>query len=252
MNWYLLDERQDPGHQLEWLENLLEQIESNEGFAIIIAHIPTYDCLHQFGLRYKALVERYQHIVRFSIFGHTHYEDLNIVQAINTTQPIGFNLISASGTSWTTMKNGNPSFTVIDFDEEYMVPINTHTYFLNLTEANEHRNTTPTWKEQHDMLKEYNLEDMSPSSMLALTERIFNEQEVASQYSWNRNRRGGGSPLRPVAALHDVEQKCRLQSSEDFELKDCKGKKHIDLLHPDLNTFSDWVIGNWVNVSPKE
>ena len=124
MNWFLLDDRSDPGQQLQWLEDDLAHLEKQGGFAHIIAHIPPNDCLHQFGLRYKALMERYQHIVRFSSMGHTHYEDYNVVRAINTTQPIGFNLITPSGTSGSNM---NPSFTVIDFDEEYMVPINTHT-----------------------------------------------------------------------------------------------------------------------------
>ena len=65
LNWWMLDNRADPGHQLEWLENELIKIEKDEGFAMIIAHIPTSDCLHQFGIRYKALMERFQHIVRF-------------------------------------------------------------------------------------------------------------------------------------------------------------------------------------------
>ena len=65
LNWWLLDDRTDPGSQLEWLENELSQLEKDGGFAHIIAHIPSRDCLHQFGYRYHALIERYQHIVRF-------------------------------------------------------------------------------------------------------------------------------------------------------------------------------------------
>ena len=65
LNWWMLDNRSDPGHQLEWLESELVKIEKDQGFAQIIAHIPTTDCLHQFGIRYKALMERFQHIIRF-------------------------------------------------------------------------------------------------------------------------------------------------------------------------------------------
>jgi len=39
--------------------------------------------------------------------------------------------------------NKNPSFTVFDFDAEYMVPVNAHTYYFNLTEANASPNAVP-------------------------------------------------------------------------------------------------------------
>lgn len=208
MNWWLLDERKDPGHQLEWLEAELAKIDKDGGLAQIIAHIPPNECLHQFGLRYKSLMERYQHIVRFSSMGHTHDEDINVVKAINSTQPIGFTFITPSGTSGSNM---NPSFAVIDFDEEYMVPVNTHTYILDLNEANAlPKGQAPVWREQHDMIKEYNLKDMSPSSMLDLTERIYSDQETASQYAWNRIRRGGVDTARPVAKVNDAAQRCYL------------------------------------------
>ena len=80
-------------------------------------------------------MERYQHIVRFSSFGHTHFEDINVVKAFNSSQPIGFNFITPSGTSYGNSHKINPAFVVIDFDEQYMVPINTHTYVLDLNEA---------------------------------------------------------------------------------------------------------------------
>ena len=247
MNWWLLDDRTDPGHQIEWLEKELMQIEKDEGFAHVIAHIPPEECLHQFGLRYKALMERYQHIVRFSSMGHTHFEDIEVVRAVNSTDPIGFNLVTASGTSGADM---NPSFTVIDFDEEFMVPVNTHTYYLNLTEANAlPADAKPTWHELHDMVEEYSLEDMSPSSMKNLTERLYNDVDLASQYDWNRIRRGGEPNTRPTAKLHDLRY-LGLQASETFELKDIMKEKHIDLKHPDISTFFEYLIGNWINVGP--
>ena len=95
--------------------------------------------------------------------GHSHFEDIEVVRAVNSTDPIGFNLVTASGTSGDDM---NPSFTVIDFDEEFMVPVNTHTYDLNLTEANAlPADGKPVRHELHDMVEEYSLEDMSPSSL---------------------------------------------------------------------------------------
>ena len=107
-------------------------------------------------------MERYQHIVRFSSFGHHHYETFRVVRAINTTDPIGFYLVTGSGTSY---GHKNPGFAVVDWDEEYMVPVNIHTYYMNLTEANMNPEAEPEWKELHDWVSEYNLEDLSPSSI---------------------------------------------------------------------------------------
>jgi len=72
MNWYLFGQRNDPGNELAWLEEELASIEEAGGVAILMAHIPPTDCLHEWGARFRALMDRYQHVVRFSTFGHTH------------------------------------------------------------------------------------------------------------------------------------------------------------------------------------
>jgi hypothetical protein len=103
-------------------------------------------------------------------------------------------MITGSGTSG---GNRNPAFTVMEFDAEYMVPLNTHTYFMNLTEANADSNAEPVWQELHDFVKEYDLKDMSPSSVKDFTERMYNNADLASQYEWNANRRGGSPSVKP-------------------------------------------------------
>lgn len=132
-NTWLIKNRNDPGQQLSWLENELSQLESKGGFAIIIAHIPIYACLSEYGRRYTALMERYQHIVRFSNFGHTHQNDLYLTSSQENSQPIGLNVVTGSVTTYI---NRNPSFSVIDWDSEYMVPINIHVYYFNISKAN--------------------------------------------------------------------------------------------------------------------
>lgn len=244
MNWWLLDNRVDPGHQIDWLEKELLQIEKDGGFAYMIGHIPPHSCLHQFGIRYKVLMERFQHIVRFSSFGHSHNESIFLTMAINTTQPIGFNFITGSGTSG---GDKNPAFTVIDFDAEYMVPLNTHTYFMNLTTANANPDATPEWHELHDFVKEYGLKDLSPSSIKEFTERMYNNSDLASLYEWNSNRRGGEPSVKPHAKEHNIKYLC-LQTSEAFEEKDCKNEPHINLKSLDLTSFFEYFIGDWIEI----
>lgn len=71
-NWYLPGFKNDPADHIAWLENELKEIEAAGGYAYIIGHIMPKDFLEVFGGRYQALMERYQHIVRFSMYGHTH------------------------------------------------------------------------------------------------------------------------------------------------------------------------------------
>ena len=125
MNWYLLknENRYDPGLHIEWLQNELDNLEAINGSAIIICHIPTNgDVLHGWGHRFRGLMERYQNVVRFGLFGHTHDEEYSIVQSITGGEKnIILNYIAPSVTPYT---DKNPSFTLIEIDEEYMVPLN--------------------------------------------------------------------------------------------------------------------------------
>uniref|UniRef100_A0A7S3IM91 Uncharacterized protein n=1 Tax=Strombidium inclinatum TaxID=197538 RepID=A0A7S3IM91_9SPIT len=244
MNWWLVDDRSDPGHEIAWLEEELSQIEADGGFAYMIAHIPPKGCLHQFGVRFHALMDRYQHIVRFGSYGHSHNEQIFLTMGVNTTQPIGFNIITGSGTS---DGDRNPAFTVLEFDKEFMVPLNIHTYTMNLTEANLNPEETPQFFELHDFLTEYGLDDLSPSSMKEFTERMYNDVDLASQYEWNMNRRGGTPSVKPKAKLHNKSYLC-LQASETFEKKDCEGHPHINLKSGDLTDFFEYFIADWIQV----
>ena len=240
LNWYLLEDRDDPGAQLQWLEGELSDLEKAGGFAHIMAHIPTDSCLHQFGIRFKSLMERYQHIIRFSSFGHTHQEDIQIVQAINTTDNIGFNLITGSGT---TMTNINPGFTVIDFDEEYMVPVNTHTYYMDMDASNQDPTKGIKWVELHDMVKEYNLKDMSPNSMAKMSMDLFTDVAMANKYEQNRFKLGNPNAK---AKANDMKYKCMI-ATETFQLRECMGQKDIDL--NDGASIFDLIISNWITTS---
>lgn len=44
LNFWLMSERNDPGHELAWLEKELSDLEKKNGFAYIIGHIPSNEC----------------------------------------------------------------------------------------------------------------------------------------------------------------------------------------------------------------
>ena len=186
MNFAMIKTRYDPGDQLAWLESELIGLEEIGGQAILIAHIPPiyYECVHGFSIRFKALVERYQHVIRFGLYGHEHEEWMQLYTSVhNPNQRIGLSFMSGSTTTFT---KKNPSFTVIDLDEQFMVPLNFKTYFFNITKASLNP-SAPNWELLHDYLGYYNLSDLRPDNIYkGLALKVRDDEFVAKQYLWNK------------------------------------------------------------------
>ena len=83
-NYYLITERSDPGKQFEWLQNELLAVERAGGVAIVLGHYDPSGCMHEWGVRFRALMERFQHVVRFGLQGHEHREFFAITNSMTT------------------------------------------------------------------------------------------------------------------------------------------------------------------------
>lgn len=165
----------DSGHQLEWFQDLLSQIEEENGYAIVLAHVPNQDeCTRQYARRYHAIVERYQHIVRFGVFSHTHMEQFQVMRSIYKGQPMGTSFIIGSTT---TFQGKPPSFDIMYLDPDTMLPVDLETWAFDLDAAN--ANDTLEWKLKIDHRKDYQLEDFSPASLMNLSERILKDEQSA-------------------------------------------------------------------------
>jgi hypothetical protein len=106
-------------------------------------------------------MERYQNVVRFGLFGHTHDESISIIKSLTGNQEnIGMNFVAGSLTSYT---DKNTSFTVIEIDEEFMVPVNFKTYYFNIEKANAEGKIT--WEILHDFKNFYGLKDLRPDEL---------------------------------------------------------------------------------------
>jgi len=59
-NWESVVTFTDPGNMLRWLEKELETLQSVNGSAIILSHVPNLDeCNRQYGRRYHAIMDKY-------------------------------------------------------------------------------------------------------------------------------------------------------------------------------------------------
>ena len=50
------------------------EVEAQNGLAIMLGHYTPVNCQHEFGVRFRALMERFQNVIRFGLTGHTHLE----------------------------------------------------------------------------------------------------------------------------------------------------------------------------------
>ena len=129
-NFFLLNSRYDPGNQLSWLEAKLAQMEMNGEIAILIGHHPvaSSSCLYEWSARFRILMDRYQHIVRLSFFGHMHEEQHNAIKSWRNNKFIGTNFWSGSVTTYSHIY---PSFRRFILDSETMLPVEIETYRLD-------------------------------------------------------------------------------------------------------------------------
>ena len=65
-----------------------------------------------------------------------------------------------------------------------MVPVNLHTFIMNMTVANANPSKLPEFYELHDWLHEYNLTDMSPRSIKDFSERLYNDGGKDLRQPW--------------------------------------------------------------------
>ena len=152
-----------------------------------------YECNHGWSLRFKALYERYQHVIMFGFYGHEHAEWIQLYPSVrNPHEFIGMAYLVGSTSTYL---NRNPAFSVVDLDQQYMVPINIHTHFFNISKAHDDP-TSPQWEYLHDYRSTYNLTDLSPSSIYqGLALRVKDNEQAAILYE---NYRGRNSPHRSV------------------------------------------------------
>lgn len=124
-------------------------------------------------------------MIRFGLFGHTHKEDFQIANSMSDPEkPI---LVNSIGGSVTTYQFKNPSFMVIDFDAETMLPVNMRTYFTDLSKATE-SSEPPVWEVLHDYKETYGMVDLSPSSFKKFAESLKHDTYMASLFKWNEDR----------------------------------------------------------------
>jgi sphingomyelin phosphodiesterase len=243
MNWYLFSQLSDPYQHLEWIEEQLKKAEENGEKYYILAHVfpGGTDCLNEWSERYRAIVERYQHVILHHLVGHAHKEFFNVITDTTNSSAIGM-LHGPGGV--TTFTSDNPTFRIYDIDYETGYPVKSHKYYFNITAANE---GNPEWKYLLEHTDFYGLEDLSPQSYKDLTKRFLTDPNTATKYYQSRYSRYNDLDVKTCKTAACMKtQYCTTTNFLNFEAKDCLGKKRIDYKNDLTNSMFETLFDPWV------
>jgi hypothetical protein len=90
-NHFVYGQLSDPMGQFDFLLKELDDLEKQNGLAILMYHItPDDGCNHEFAVRMRAVLERYQHIIRLNMLGHTHLDYFKVAMSyMRPFAPVG-------------------------------------------------------------------------------------------------------------------------------------------------------------------
>jgi sphingomyelin phosphodiesterase len=243
INFYLIRDPYDPLDQLEWFRQELYASEALNQSVWVIGHIPSGDfyCDSRWSARYKAVVDRFAHIIRGQFFGHTHNDQFEAQTSYIDGSPIGVAFIAPS---LTTFSNLNPSFRIIEIDTDTNLPVNLYQYRLNLSYWNTNITGPLQWDLAYTQLEEYNMTDMSFQSFYNLGQQLAQNSTLLDLYNYNFN--SGGIPFGPMETKAAKALYCQAQNAIFLDALKCVGV--ADLTASEIMFISmQYLQGNWID-----
>jgi hypothetical protein len=122
------------------------------------------------------LLERYQHLIRFTTFGHIHTEEYVVNRSLSTNNPIGVEYIGGNFGSFDGM---NPTTRLYSFHSEHHVPLDFKVYEFDIERANSDK---PEMALSFDFKRDFDLPNLSPSAHAELTRKFSVDSELALEY----------------------------------------------------------------------
>lgn len=188
LNFYLMKNVTDPGNQFTWLEEVLRQAEKNNEIVYIIGHIFPYnsfylsECLYV----YQAIVDRFSHIIKSQMFGHSHSDELlSMTSYFDKNNITSLLYVAPSATSY----NGkNPSYRMYSYNTTSLDLLNYSQMRLDLSKANKEGKTS--WKLAYNFneLYDHNCSDYEgiKKKMNTLVEDLDFTRKVWHEHSSGR------------------------------------------------------------------
>ena len=212
-NFYIIGGRhQAAKDEFVWLEEVLRQAEKDGEYVYLIDHFPINSNfqLTECAQRLRALIDRFDYIIRGYFSGHTHLDDISPVKTYFEPKPIiNINYIAPP---ITTYPGRNPSFRQFIIDSNTKNIIDYEQYRLNLTDAN--LKGTADWYIAYNATKLFNVSDLTQ------LDKIF-KMNVDGDYIIQRYAEG----KEEKKVLHNKKEinkaECQIQSDTFHDYYTC-------------------------------
>ncbi|BFU25344.1 ser/thr protein phosphatase family protein [Entamoeba histolytica HM-1:IMSS-B] len=197
---------------LDWLENQLSIAKASSLHPIIVGHIPpgvsSYDLKAQLKEEYQnrlfTIIKKYKSTINSLLLGHIHRDEFRLLPS---EDPVV--MLVAIGIS--PVYTNNPGYKIFSTTpnraEGYIDSIQ---YTMNLNESNNQK--FPVWFEPYSFISEYQVKDISISSLQQVKSLIFNDVMKGSLYRWR------------TVGLYDrneVQIKCAITATSKEEMLQC-------------------------------
>ena len=238
-NFYIIGGRHEAAKkEFIWLEEVLRQAENNGEYVYLIDHFPINSNfqLTECAQRLRALLDRFDYIIRGFFSGHTHLDDISPVRTYFEPKPIiNINYIAPP---LTTYPGRNPSFRQFILDSNTKNVIDYQQYRLNLTDAN--------LKREANWYIVYNATQMFKVNDLTELDKIF-KIDVDGDYIIQRYAEGKDEKKIVHNKKEINEAQCQIQTDTYHDFYVCAAdtifsKEYFFELLNDLS-------GEWVKTS---
>ena len=238
-NFYIIGGRHEAAKkEFIWLEEVLRQAEKNGEYVYLIDHFPINSNfqLTECAQRLRALLDRFDYIIRGFFSGHTHLDDITPVSTYFEPKPIiNINYIAPP---LTTYPGRNPSFRQFILDSNTKNVIDYQQYRLNLTDAN--------LKREANWYIVYNATQMFKVNDLTELDKIF-KIDVDGDYIIQRYAEGKDENKIVHNKKEINEAQCQIQTDTYHDFYVCAAdtifsKEYFFELLNDLS-------GEWVKTS---
>ncbi|CAL8071311.1 unnamed protein product [Orchesella dallaii] len=225
LNFWLIYNSVDPEGQLQWMSNTLDAAEKNNEVVWIIGHVPpgSDDCWYFWGLKYSAIIARYESIIKAQFYGHTHNDDLRILfdMAEEPPRPTGSLYISTSVTPYSYV---NPGYKVFLADgargenNSTWEIVDHETWIYNVTQAN--LEGSPTLFKEYSAKEAFGLRSLRPADLYDLVVRMTVDDNLFQKFYrfWQMSYDGAENCTTKACKL---EYLCRIVQT-DYTTENCE------------------------------
>ena len=216
MNHKPLATSDDPLGQLAWVKSELTKARAIGGYVMIVGHVPptigsyrkSQFWQDRFLQQYLSMIDQYADVVSAQLFGHLHSDEFRVLPFHSSDAPP---LLITS--SITPVFGGNPSFRVVEYDQDTGSITDYSPHYWNLYE-----DMSAGWQKLYSFREAYGINNITSSSMQAVIESIRLGGYSLDTFLSNVR---ANAPQPPCGVRCRLEWACVLNSASAAEYHGC-------------------------------